>query len=148
MATEDVARHELRRGHVFQRGFGEDFAGHLCLSQLQQEAVLEHRVHLKGVTQTHLLLGQTCHEGELLVDEVRSQHRVGSLDSVGGGQIVVLTRVDDDAGKAIDDAAHVLVDERALHVDVAEENAVEGIVQHHIQTFEGAHDGDFGHTQT
>ena len=84
----------------------------------------------------------------MLVDEIRSKHRVGSLNSVGSGQVIVLTRVDDDTGKAIDDAAHILIDERALHVDVTEQDAVKGIVQHHIQSLKGTHDGNLGHTQT
>ena len=41
-----------------------------------------------------------------------------------------------------------MVDEGALHVDVAEQDAVEGIVQHNVEAFESAHDGDFGHAET
>ena len=99
------------------------------------------------MTQTHLLLGQACHEGQLLVDEVRSQHRVRSLDGIGGSQVVVLASVDDNSGKAIDDAAHVLIDERALHVDVTEQDAVECVVKHDIKALKGTHDGNLGHTQ-
>ena len=52
-----------------------------------------------------------------------------------------------DARIAVDDAGEVLVDDRALHVDVAEQNAVESIVQHNIQTLQSTHSGDLGHTQ-
>ena len=148
VATEDVARHELGGRHVFQRRVGEDLAGHLCLREFHEEAVFEHRVHLEGVTQAHLLFRQTGNLGQLLVDEVGGQHGMRGFHGVGGGQVVVLTRVDDDAREAVDDTAHILVDEGALHVDVAEQDAVEGVVQHDIEAFESAHDGDFGHAET
>ena len=54
------------------------------------------------------------------------------LDSVSRREVVVLTRIDDDAGKAIDHTTGVLVDDRALHVNVAEEDTVEGIVEHDV----------------
>ncbi len=69
------------------------------------------------------------------------------LDRVGCGEVVVLARVDDYAGEAVDYARHILIDQRALHVDVAEQNAVQGVVEHHIQTFECAHYGDLGHAE-
>ena len=51
------------------------------------------------------------------------------FDGIGGRQVVVLAGVDDDAGEGVDHPGEVLVDERALHVDVAEEDAV------HAQSF-------------
>ena len=51
-------------------------------------------------------------------------HRVRRLDGVGGGEVVVLAGVDDDAGAGVDLAGEALVDERADRVDVAEEDPV------------------------
>ena len=148
VATENVTRHELGGRHVFQRSLREDFTQHLRLCQLIEETVLQHGVHLKGVAQALLLLGQTGQQSQLLVDEVGCQHRVCLLVGIGSGEIVVLASVDDNTCEAIDNAAEILVNQRALHVDVAEKNAVEGIVQHHIQALQGAHGGNLGHTQT
>ena len=70
------------------------------------------------------------------------------LVGVSGGKIVILTSVDDNAGKAIDDTAEVLVNQRALHIDVAEQDSVQCIVEHHIQSFQGTHGGNLGHAET
>ena len=73
---------------------------------------------------------------------------MGGGDGVVGGQVVILTGVDDDAGIAVDDAGEVLVNDGALHVDIAEQDAVQSVVQHDVQTLQSAHGGDFGHAQT
>lgn len=85
------------------------------------------------MAQTHLLLAHTGVLGKGLVQELRGQHRMGGGNSVVGGQIVILTGVDDNAGVAVDNTGEVLVYDGALHVDVAEQDAVERIVQHNIQ---------------
>ena len=72
---------------------------------------------------------------------------MGLFVGVGGGQVVVLAGIDDDAGKAVDDTAEVLVNQRALHVDVAEQDAVQCVVEHHVEAFEGAHGGDLRHAE-
>ncbi len=100
------------------------------------------------MAETHLFLGQTGQESQLLVDEVGGEHGVGGLHSVGCGEVVVLARVDDDAGIAVDDAGEILVNEGTLRVDVAEQNAIESVVQHHVQAFECAHSSNFRHAQT
>ena len=69
------------------------------------------------------------------------------LIGVGGGQIVVFARVDDNASKAVDYAREILVNQCALHIDVAEQNTVEGIVKHHIEPLKGAHSGNLWHTK-
>ena len=148
MSPEDITGHELRRRHIFQRSLREDFARHLCLSQLEQEAVLQHRIHLEGVSQTHLLLRQTGDQRQLLVDQVGSQHGVGLLDGIGRGQVVVLTRVDDYTGESVDYTRHELVDERTLHVDIAEQDTVECVVEHDVESLQCTHGCDFRHTET
>ena len=147
VTAENVAGHELRGGHVLQRGVGEDLAGHLRLGQLVEEGVLHGGVHFEGVAQTHLLLAHTGVLGKGLVQELGGQNGVGGGDGVVGGQIVVLTGVDDHAGIAVDHAGEVLVHDGALHVDVAEQDAVQSVVEHHVQALQSAHGGDLGHTQ-
>ena len=70
-----------------------------------------------------------------------------SLDRVCGGQVVVLAGVDDDPGTGVDLAAEALVDERADRVDVAEEDAVHRVVEHHVEALEARERGDLGHAQ-
>ena len=147
VAAENIAGHELRGGHILQRGLGEDLPGHLRLGQLIQEGVLHAGVHLECMAQTHLLLPHAGPQSEGFVEELGGQHGVGAGDSIVGGQVVILAGVDDHAGITVDDAGEILVDDGALHIDVAEQNAVEGIVEHHIQTLQGAHGSDFGHTE-
>ena len=141
VAAEDVAGHELCRRHVLQRSLGENLAGHLGLCQFQQETVLEHRVHLEGVSESHLLLRQTGDEGQLLVDDIGGKHGMCSFDGIGCGQVVVLAGIDDDSCKSVDDPREELVNESPLHVDVPEEDTVEGVVEHHVESLERAHDG-------
>ena len=69
------------------------------------------------------------------------------VEGVGGREVVVLAGVDDDAGARVEHAGQVLVDERALHVDVAEDDAVHGVVEHHVQALERAHGGDLRHAE-
>ena len=147
MTPKDVARHELGGRHVLQGGLGEDLPGHLGLSELVEEAVLPRGVDLEGVAQALLLLGEPGAQGELLVEELAGQDRVGLLHRVRRGQVVVLARVDDDAREGVDPAGEALVDQRPLHVDVTEENAVEGVIEHHVQPLQGAHGGDLRHAE-
>ena len=70
------------------------------------------------------------------------------LDSISRREVVVLTRVDDDAGEAIDHTTGVLVDDRALHIDITEEDTVERIVEHDVQSLKSSHDSDLWHTET
>ncbi len=41
----------------------------------------------------------------------------------------------------------MLVDERALHIDVAEENSVHRVVEQHVEAFDRRHGGDLRHTE-
>ena len=69
------------------------------------------------------------------------------LDRVGGGEVVVLAGVDDDAGAGVDLAAEALVDEGAHRVDVAEEDAVHRVVEHHVEPLEAGQRRDLRHAQ-
>ena len=70
------------------------------------------------------------------------------LDRVGGGEVVVLAGVDDDAGAGVHLAAEALVDEGADRVDVAEEDPVHRVVQHHVEPLEAGQGGDLRHAQS
>ena len=85
--------------------------------------------------------------GEVLVEELAGRHGVRGVDGVGGGEVVVLTGVDDDAGAGVDLAAEPLVDEGADRVDVAEEDAVHRVVEHHVEPLEAGQDGHLGHAE-
>ena len=148
MSAEDVAGHVLGRRHVLQRRFREDLTRHLCLRKLIKERVFHGRIHLKRVSEPHLFL---AHAGALckrLVQKLRSQNRVRRRDRVVRGQVVILARVDDDARVAVDNAGEILVHDRTLHVDVAEQDAVQRVVQHDVEPFQCAHRRDLRHAQT
>ena len=67
--------------------------------------------------------------------------------SIVSGEIVVLTGVYDNAGIAVYNAAEVLVNYCALHVDIAEQYAVKRVVKHNVKPFKRAHCGYFRHAQ-
>ena len=147
VAVEDVAGHVLGRRHVLERVAGEQLPDQLGVGDLVDDLVGLGRVDLEGVPEPDLPGLQVGAQCEGLVDEVRADDREALLEGVGGGEVVVLAGVDDDAGAGVDEPREVLVDERALHVDVAEDDAVHGIVEHHVEALEGAHGGDLGHAE-
>ena len=147
VAAEDVAGHVLGGRHVLERRVGEDLAGRFGLCDLEEETVLQLRVDLEGVPEADLPVLEAGVLREALVDELGGEDRRGLLDGVGGRQVVVLARVDDDPGDGVDPAGKVLVDERAQRIDVAEDDAVERVVQHHVQPLERSHRGDLGHAE-
>src|ERR1019366_1034849 len=67
---------------------------------------------------------------------------------VGGGQVVVLAGVDDDAGPRVHLPGKPLVDERPDRVDVAEDDAVHAVVQHHVKTLHTCEYRNFRHTKS
>ena len=136
MAAEDVAGHELRGRHVLQGSVGEDLSCHLRLGQLQQEAVFGHGIHFECVAQTHLPFLDVGQNSELFVDHLGSQNGVRRFDRVVGRQVVIFAGVEDNAAVADDDSGEELVYNGSLHVDVAEQNAVQGVVEHDVQTFQ------------
>ena len=69
------------------------------------------------------------------------------LDGVGRGQVVVLAGVDDDPRAGVDLAAEALVDEGAHRVDVAEEDPVHRVVEHHVEPLEPGQRRDLRHAQ-
>src|SRR5574344_521689 len=72
---------------------------------------------------------------------------MSGFDSVGGCKVVILTCVDNHSGESIDNTRPILVNHGTLHIDVAEQDTVKGVIQHDIEALEGAHDSDFGHTK-
>src|SRR5690606_33271183 len=111
------------------------------------EGVGQVGVDLEGVAQAQLPVLQPRLGAEVLVHQLGDGDRVRRLDRVGGGEVVVLTGVDDDAGARVDLPGEALVDEGAHRVDVAEEDAVHRVVEHHVEAFETGEGGDLGHAQ-
>ena len=147
VATEHVAGHVPRGRHPLQRCRREQLAGEQRVGQLHPERVRQVRVDLEGVSEPELPVLETGLLGEVLVEQLARGHRVRGLDRVGGGEVVVLAGVDDDAGAGVHLPAEPLVDERAHRVDVAEEDAVHAVVEHHVEPLETSQRGDLGHAQ-
>src|SRR5665647_480959 len=147
VALEDVTRHVLGGRHVLERIAGEELADELRIGDLVHDLVGRGRVDLEGMPETDLPGLKVGTQREGLVDEVGADDRVALLEGVGRGEVVVLAGVDDDAGAGVDQAAEVLVDEGALHVDVAEDDAIHAVVEHHVEALEGAHGGDLRHAE-
>ena len=144
---EDVACLVLGGRHPLDGVPVEDLANQLRLRDLEQERVFQPGIDLVGVAEPHLLLAQAGPQGEGLVDELARQDGVRLLDRVGGRQVVVLARVDDDAGPGDEPPRHVLIDERPAHVDVAKEDPVHRVVEQHVEPLDGRHPRDLGHAQ-
>ena len=147
VAAEHVAGHVPRGRHPLQRCRREQLAREQCVGQLHPERVGQVRVDLEGVSEPELPVLEAGLLGEVLVEQLARGHRVRGLDGVCGGEVVVLAGVDDDARAGVHLAAEPLVDERAHRVDVAEEDAVHAVVQHHVQPLETCQRGDLGHAQ-
>src|SRR5665647_2006199 len=148
VAVEDVARHVLGGRHVLERVAREELPDQLRIGDLVHDLVGFGRIDLEGVPEPDLPRLQIGAQREGLVDEVGADHREALLEGVGGGEVVVLPGVDDDAGTGVDQTREVLVDERALHVDVAEDDPVHGVVEHHVKALQRAHGSDLGHAET
>src|SRR5674476_119152 len=147
VAVEDVAWHVLGRRHVLERVAREELPDQLRIGDLVHDLIGFGRVDLEGVPEPDLPRFQVGAQCEGLVDEVGADDREALLEGVGGGEVVVLAGVDDDAGAGVDQTREVLVDERALHVDVTEDDAVHGVVEHHVEALQRAHGGDLGHAE-
>ena len=80
---------------------GEDLPDELRLRELEEEAVLDPGIDLVRVAEPHLLVLHAGALRERLVDELAGEHGVRLLDRVGGGEVVVLAGVDDDAARAM-----------------------------------------------
>ena len=146
-ALEDVAGHVAGRRHPLERRVGEQLAGQHRVGELEAERVGDVGVDLEGVSEAELPVLEAGLLGEVLVEELADGDRVRGLDGVGGGEVVVLAGVDDDAGAGVDLAAEALVDEGADRVDVAEEDPVHRVVQHHVEALEPGQGGDLGHAE-
>ena len=135
MTAKDVAGHMPGRRHVFDGIARKQVADELRRSDLVQQVIGRGRVDFEGVTQAQLLRWDTRDLRETLVDELRGNHGMFRFERVVGRQIVILTCVDDDTGGSVDAAREKLVDQRASHIDIAKDNAVQRVVEHHIQAF-------------
>ena len=147
VAAEDVAGHVPRRRHPLQRGVREQVARQHRVGELEPERVGDVGVDLEGVAEPELPVLEPGLLGEVLVEQLAGGDGVRGLDGVGGGEVVVLAGVDDDPGAGVDLAAEALVDEGADRVDVAEEDPVHRVVEHHVEPLEAGQGRDLGHAQ-
>ena len=147
VAAEDVAGHVLRRRHPLQRRVREELAGEQRVRELEPEAVGELGVDLEGVPEAELPVLEPGLLGEVLVEQLAHGDGVRGLDGIRGREVVVLAGVDDDPGAGVHLAAEALVDEGADRVDVAEEDAVHRVVEHHVEPLEAGEGRDLGHAQ-
>ncbi len=147
VAAEHVAGHVLRRWHPLQRRVREERPRQQRVGQLEPERLGQLGVDLECVTQAELPVLEAGLLGEVLVEELAHRHGVRRVDGVGGGEVVVLAGVDDDPGARVDLAREPLVDEGPDRVDVAEEDPVHRVVQHHVEPLEPRQCGDLRHAQ-
>ena len=132
----------------FNGASGKICALELCLRNLIDETILEVWIDLEGVAESDLPVGHARAMGELLVDELGREYGRGLIDRVGGREVIVLAGIDDDARIGIEHPAEVLVHERALHINIAEQNAVHRVVEQHVEPLERADRRDLRHAQT
>ena len=147
VAAEHVAGHVLGRRHPLQRRVREELAGQQRVRQLQPEGLLALGLDLEGVPEAELPVLEAGLLGQGLVEQLADGDGVRLVDGVGGGEVVVLAGVDDDPGAGVHHPAEPLVDEGAPRVDVAEEDPVHRVVEHHVQPLEAGQDGDLGHAE-
>ena len=100
------------------------------------------------MAQTHLLFLDVSQYGELLVDELGRQYGVSVLVCIVCGQVVVLAGVEDDIGITDDNSGEVLVDQCSLHVDISEQDPVDSVIEHDVQTLDRTHGCDLRHTHS
>ena len=148
VAAEHVSGHVLRRRHVLQRRVGKDLPRRLSLGDLEEKSVFERRVDLERVPESDLPVLETGVEREPLVDELRGEDRGCLFDRISRRQIVVLAGIDHDARRGVDPSRETLVDEGSHGVDVPEEDAVQRIVQHHVEPLERPHRRDLRHAES
>ena len=147
VAAEDVAGLVLGGRHPLERCVGEDLPHELRLRDLEEEAVLDAGSISKAWPRPICSSFRPARLANASLMNCEASDRVGLLHGVGGGEVVVLAGVDDDAGARDDPAREVLIDEGAPHVDVAEEDAVHGVVEQHVEPLDRRHPGDLGHAQ-
>ena len=106
------------------------------MRELQPKLLRKRRVDLERVPEAELPVRQPGLEPEALVEQLAHDHRVCRVNRVRGGQVVVLAGVDDNAGTRMDLSTKPLIDKCTFRVDVAENDAVHAVVEHHVESFE------------
>ena len=117
------------------------------MGELEPERLRQVGVDLEGVPEADLRVRQTGLLGEELVEQLAHRDRVRRLDRIGGRQVVVLAGVDDDAGAGVHLTRIPLVHKGSDRVDVAEEDPVHRVVEHHVEPLEPGEGGDLRHAE-
>src|SRR5207249_3589747 len=118
-----------------------------CRGNLMQEVIRGRRIYLKGVSKPHLLRWNTRDLREPFVDELRGHDGMLSFEGIGGRQVVILAGIDDDASGSINASRKKLINKGAFEIDIAKNDAIEGVVEHHIKPLESTHRSNFWHTE-
>src|SRR5204863_8090924 len=91
-------------------------------------------INFEGVTETHLFWWNTSYLCKAFVYELRGNNCVFGFDRISGCQIIIFTCINDNASSSINSPGEQLIDKCAFHIDIAEDNSIEGIVEHHVET--------------
>ena len=100
------------------------------------------------MAETHLIFRDVSEYSELFIDELGSCYCMSCFDGIVCCEVVVFTGVEDDTAVADDNSGHELVNQRSLHVDISEEDAVDSVVKHNVKSFESTHCSDFRHAHS
>src|SRR5258706_15901319 len=92
------------------------------------------RINLESMPKAHLLGRYTSNLSETFVDELGSDNCMLSFEGVSSRQIIVFTCIDNNTSSRVDTARKELIDQRALHVYIAENNTVESVIEHHVKS--------------
>src|SRR5450759_3361824 len=95
-----------------------------------QQMVRRSRIDLEGMAKAQLCWWNTCNPGKTFIDELRGNDSMFCFERIRGSEIIVCSCVDDDAGGGIDAPGKELIYKCAFHIDIAEDDAVKGIVEH------------------
>ena len=68
--AEDIARHKLSRGHIFERSAREYFPCCLCLCKLKKKTVFHVGRDLDSVAESHLFFFESRQQRKLFVEHL------------------------------------------------------------------------------
>src|SRR5215470_14495275 len=125
MATENIAGHMPGRGHVLDGVARKEIADQLRRGDFMQEMIGRIGVNLESMTKAHLLRRDASDLRKAFVDELRGDNGMFALQRVGSGQIIIFAGIDDDASRGVNAPGEEMINEGALHINIAENNAVE-----------------------
>ena len=91
------------------------------------------RINFKSMAKAHLLRWNASDLCKTLVNELRSDHSMLRFEGISSCQIVILACIDNDPSSRVDTAGEELIDKRTFHINIAKDDTVESVVEHHIK---------------